>query len=82
MLEIYLAKVCRRDFTFLRTVCSRKQISLDSDELLARLTQRLAGLCLVSNEIADKSSDALFRNGLLALGNQVVKGSLIYFKFS
>ncbi|XP_075240414.1 uncharacterized protein LOC142335916 [Convolutriloba macropyga] len=64
-----------RDFEILKHEGMKRLISDTSDEVVSRLLRRLSGLCLVSNEIVDASCDAIYRNGLLALANQIAKAA-------
>ena len=72
-----LARVCQRDATALRTVATKRQVSEITDKQIEVLLRRLNGICSVTGQIVDNSSDLIYRNGLLGLTNQVAKGKQI-----
>ena len=72
--NLFSVNALSRDFEILKHEGMKRLISDTSDEVVSRLLRRLSGLCLVSNEIVDASCDAIYRNGLLALANQIAKG--------
>ncbi len=68
-----LVKCCLRDLSYVKEIAAKRQISFSTDSLVDKVLRRCGGLCCLANEVVNKSSDVMFRNGLLALANQVAK---------